>query len=176
MSRTLYLLTAIAAILLGLTLWTQKPPSQGLAPDALTTFAPTDLPETAQRITLAQHNETLTLERLQEHWHIVQTNQTASNATVANLLEAISSLRGEARVGDPKDFGLGDDALRLTITTSDGAQYPLRVGRMDFRVVFVARPEENQVWAVSGRLFGALGSARRATDPLFWTQMPRSSP
>ncbi|HCF05733.1 MAG TPA: hypothetical protein DEU72_05800 [Desulfomicrobiaceae bacterium] len=176
MSRTLAILTAVAAVLLGITLWDKRPPSHVVTPDTLAVFAPADLVETAQRITLAQKNATLTLERQPERWYIVETNQTASNATVGTLLQAVKSLRGEARIGDPKDFGLTDDALRLTITTADGIRHTLRVGRMDFRVVFVARPEETQVWAVSGQLFGALGGEERATDPHFWAQVPGSSP
>jgi hypothetical protein len=176
MSRILATLTAVAAILLGVTLWSNRPPTHVVAPDALAVFAPADLVESAQRITLAQKNATLTLERQPGRWHIVETNQTASNATVATLLQAVKGLRGEARIGDPKDFGLTDDALRLTITTADGARYALRVGRMDFRVVFVARPEEPQVWAVGGQLFGALGGAHRALSPQFWAQVPESSP
>lgn len=169
--RPLLLLAAIAALLLGVTLLTERPPQDLVTGEHLTAVMPAALAEKAQRLTLAQGNASLTLERHGDGWRLPATNQTASNATVTALLHTLTSLRGEPRPGAPEAFGLGEGALRLTVTDEGGVDHALEIGRMDFRVAFVRRPGESQATAVGGELFGALGGGR-ALEPMFWAERP----
>ncbi len=165
--RPLLFLAALGAILLAATFWRGHSPHEAVIQPHLVSLMPADIPSTAQDIVLHQSNATLRLHRHDTTWHLSASNTTVSTATVEALLRTLAHLRGELRPGPPEAFGFGADALRITVTDTHGQSYLLEIGRLDFRIGFVRRPNETQVFAVGGELYGALGGGR-AIDPLFW--------
>jgi len=162
--KQIFILSIILIVLAGLVIWKNYRPSPVVGYEESVRLNARFDSKLVTEIRIGKSGAEVLLKKEQDGWRVpARRNAGADNGKVAQLLEVLSSLRGEIRSEREDllpDYDIGNDnALQIALSASDKPLFELVIGlnRPDSRGIFFRLKESSVVYFSNDQLLAHIG-------------------